>query len=249
MPSYEKPRMTIFRFMDIDFVLFSTTHIVTIGIFILVGALIFQLGQFWLGSPNQQGKINGLLVGLVLLAVLLPRGVSFILEEFSFATDLPIHICGVAPILLIGYLMFPGSALFNILFYWILSGGVLAFVFPTIDYQFPSTEFIFFFVSHGVPFMVLLYLIRARGACPAVHGPWQAFFALNLYAIVVAMPINQMIDANYLYLSEVPTLDLSLIYILPPWPWYLIIFDAFVLWLFLIIGRAIRSRVVTDNGV
>jgi hypothetical integral membrane protein (TIGR02206 family) len=146
-------------------------------------------------------------------------------NNLPLAVNLPFHFCGVAPYLLAFYLVWPSQKLFDVLFYWVLVGSVAALLLP----DFLENDFVGFFFLHGFPLLVLLFLLMVRGIRPSPGSFWTAFLWLNLYAFVVAAPLDLITSANYVFLREPPNVNFGPIKLLPPWPWYIPVIDLFLL--------------------
>jgi hypothetical integral membrane protein (TIGR02206 family) len=154
--------------------------------------------------------------------------------EFSLANDLPFHLCSISQIVLFAYFCYPHQLLYDVLFYWILSGSILAILFPDLQIDFPSYRYFSMFVSHGVSFITILYLFRVRSLTPRSRGYYRSILALLVYAFLIVYPINQFTGGNYLFLAHPPAVSLGAIHLLPPWPWYILLLCIFFFLVFLV---------------
>lgn len=211
---------------------FGPAHLVALVIVIgMITGLLLILNRF-------HDKINFRKWHMLLAVLLLVNAVywkfSVIFKNnLPLTLHLPLHFCGIAPYLLAYYLVKPSQKLFDVLFYWIMVGYIAALLLP----DFLENEFIGFFFLHGLPLLVVLYLILVREIKPSQGSYWTSFIWLNIYAFVVAAPVNLITGANYVFLREPPRVNFGPIDLLPPWPWYIPVIGAFFLLVYWVIHQ------------
>jgi len=221
--------------MERAFKMFGFSHLFTISI--ITGFIVFVLLK--LQSCNREKlkkQLNPWLAILILTQITMWRVIFLFQNEFQMSKDLPFHLCGISQILMIIYLIKPNYKLFNILFYWIMSGSTLGVIIPDLEINFPSPRFFAMFLPHSILVFIILYLLLVQKEEPTKGSVYHAFIALNVYAIFV-IPINLITKGNYLYLSEVPAVNFSPIDWLPEWPWYILVLEVFFFCLYRIIYK------------
>lgn len=207
------------------FVLFGTSHIVTlVGFTIIVVVCLHFLATL---SGRNQRRARSFILWMVVVDLLVWRALPVIDDQFAIGLDLPVAVCSVSQIMLAVYLCRPKQWLFDILFYWVLIGSSLAMLVPDLQQAFPSWRFFGMFVSHGVNIFTMLYLIVVRRDAPSEGSYHVAFVALATYAICFALPVDVLAHTNYLFLLSPPDMDLSVLHVLPAWPWYWIVLLGF----------------------
>ncbi len=216
--------------MSGEFQLFGFSHIITIIIITL--AIVF--GLHWLQTYDRrhlQQRLHPWLVALIVLQLFGYRIIFILQNDFKLDYDLPLHLCGLSEMLLIIYLLHPSQKIFDVLYYFILSGAALGPIIPDLHQNFPSVRYFAMFVPHALMVFIMLYLIIVQKMKPSSGSYWKAFKTLNLWAIVVA-PINYFWEGNYLYLRQPPAVNFGPVKWLPPWPWYLLVLELFFLLLY-----------------
>lgn len=211
---------------ETQFHLFGASHILAL---VILGAGIWFLLKFLTDLPSEQTTARtrrGMAVFLISQMVFW-RMVFLFQGEFSLLRDLPFHLCGFSALLLTLYLLQENQELFNILFYWVLSGSVLALLIPDLRVDFPHPRYFSMFVSHGTSLFILLYLVVVERKIPNENSYFKAIRWLILYGLILAWPINLVSGSNYLFLRHVPKVDFTLIDLLPRWPWYIAILAGF----------------------
>jgi uncharacterized membrane protein YwaF len=65
---------------------------------------------------------------------------------------------------------------------------------------------------------------------------------MNVYAFVIAAPVDLLTGANFVFLREPPNVNFGPIKLLPPWPWYIPVIDLFFLLLYWVLYQPFHSR-------
>ena len=76
-----------------------------------------------------------------------------------------------------------------------------------------------FFTGHGLELTGVTYATIVMGFRPNPASITRAIWATAVYASII-MPLNYLLDLNYLYLRHKPEQP-TLIDFLGPWPWYI----------------------------
>lgn len=204
---------------DIPFASFSQTHIAT---------LIFSLGFLILlivvgrNLTRQQNLLIGRCLSVFLsLTVILFIVFHIQFERFDIAVDLPLSICNLfaftAPLLFWN----PNPKRMEVVYFAVMSGTFQAIITPDLYVGFPTYGFFKYWISHvGLVIIVIHYLLSFQ-LRPRAKGIFITFVWLNLYLMII-VPINLLLDANYFYLMEKP-INPSILDLFGPWPTYLLV--------------------------
>lgn len=138
----------------------------------------------------------------------------------SAMTDLPIFVCGWVVVFCSYMVIGKAQSLFDISYFWLLSGTVFALLTPT-PLQFAGpTRFRYyqFWAEHTLPYIAVFYMIFVHGFRPTIKSAVRSYIALFVLA-VIAYWVNTMLPgANYLYMAR-PESAPSVLDILPPIHW------------------------------
>ena len=129
---------------------------------------------------------------------------------------LPITVCGWAVIFCSYMLVGKKQFLFDISYFWLLSGSLFALITPTpLTYTGPTRfRYYQFWMEHTLGYIAIFYMIFVHGMRPTVRSAIRSYAAL-LAMVVLAYGVNQMIPgANYLYMAR-PEAAPSVLDILP----------------------------------
>ena len=131
--------------------------------------------------------------------------------------NLPIGVCGWAVIFCSYMLIGKKQFLFDISYFWLLSGSLFALITPTpLTYTGPTRfRYYQFWLEHTLGYVAIFYMIFVHGMRPTVKSAVKSY-AVLLFMAVIAYSVNTMIPgANYLYLAR-PESAPSVLDILPP---------------------------------
>jgi len=131
--------------------------------------------------------------------------------------NLPIGVCGWAVIFCSYMLIGKKQILFDISYFWLLSGSLFALITPTPLTYTGVTRFRYyqFWMEHTLGYVAIFYMIFVHGMRPTVRSAVRSYAALLIMA-VIAYQVNVMIPgANYLYMAR-PEAAPSVLDILPP---------------------------------
>ncbi|MBE6995392.1 MAG: TIGR02206 family membrane protein [Ruminococcaceae bacterium] len=129
---------------------------------------------------------------------------------------LPIGVCGCAVILCSYMVVGKKQSLFDIVYFWLLSGSLFALITPTpITYTGPTRfRYYQFWLEHTLGYVAIFYMIFVHGMRPTVRSAIKSYAALVILA-VIAYNVNVMLPgANYLYMAR-PEAAPSVLDILP----------------------------------
>ena len=130
--------------------------------------------------------------------------------------NLPIGVCGWAVIFCSYMLIGKKQFLFDISYFWLLSGSLFALITPTPLTYTGVTRFRYyqFWLEHTLGYVAIFYMIFVHGMRPTARSVIRSYVALLAMA-ALAYCVNRMIPgANYLYMAR-PEAVPSVLDILP----------------------------------
>jgi hypothetical integral membrane protein (TIGR02206 family) len=105
-----------------------------------------------------------------------------------------------------------------------IAGALQAMLTPDLGmYAFPHFRYFQVFVSHGLIITSAIYMTIVEGFRPQPRSILRVFIVSNIYLVAVTI-LNFSIGSNYLFTAHKPV-TASLMDVLPPWPWYLLIIE------------------------
>ena len=131
--------------------------------------------------------------------------------------SLPIGVCTWSVIFCSFMVVGKSQRLFDIVYFWLLSGSLFALLTPTVLTYCGPTRFRYyqFWLEHTLGYIAIFYMIFVHNMRPNRKSMIRSFCALLALAILAAW-VNSMIPgANYLYMAR-PESAPSVLDILPP---------------------------------
>ncbi|HXL15466.1 MAG TPA: TIGR02206 family membrane protein [Methylomirabilota bacterium] len=183
----------------------------------------------------------------IVLAAFLAGGLGFALVDslplhgLEWLDILPLHFCDLAVLVAVWALASRQQTACEVLYFWGLTGTLIAMVTPDLDHGFPDTHCVSFFALHGGVAASAAVMAFGVGVRPRSRANLHVFWMTNVYAAAIAV-IDLLANENYLYLRAKPSQP-SILDWMGPWPWYVLAADAlaFVLFWVLMVPFSKRS--------
>jgi len=201
-----------------EFALFTPAHILPIVLMVLTILLIWRKRD-WIRSFRHEETFRWVLAFALILADMSYywRLVGSPWLHPGPVENLPIGVCGWSVILCSYLVIGKKQTLFDISYFWLLSGSLFALLTPTpLTYTGPTRfRYYQFWLEHTLGYVAIFYMIFVHGMRPTVRSAFKSLAALVVMALI-AYGVNSMLPgANYLYLAR-PEAAPSVLDILPP---------------------------------
>ena len=203
---------------ETEFSLFTLAHIAPIALMLLVIFLMHRFRHQLRRCRHEQ------MLRYTLAFMLIISDMSYYWRLCGMPSlqtgpveNLPIGVCGWAVIFCSFMLVGKIQSLFDISYFWLLSGSVFALLTPTpLTFTGPTRfRYYQFWLEHTLGYIAIFYMIFVHGMRPTIRSAVKSYAALIIMAIL-AYFVNTMIDgANYLYMAR-PEAAPSVLDILPP---------------------------------
>ena len=201
-----------------EFALFTPAHFAPVLLLIAVLALMYRFRQKIRHSRHEET------LRYVLAFALIIADMSYYWRLVGMPSlqpgpmeNLPIGVCGWAVIFCSFMVIGKKQSLFDIAYFWLLSGSLFALLTPTpLTYAGPTRfRYYQFWAEHTLGYVAIFYMIFVHGMRPTFKSAVRSYIALLVMALI-AYNVNVMIPgANYLYLAR-PEAAPSVLDILPP---------------------------------
>jgi hypothetical integral membrane protein (TIGR02206 family) len=197
------------------FVMFGASHLVALALTLAVPlALALLVRRKPWDRPVRWALAAVLLLGWIGWYVADARDGLLHLDN-----GLPLNLCDWAEAALIVALLTRSVVAYELGYFWGLGGTLQGVLTPTIYWDWPSLQFVFFFLQHSGVVAVLLYLTLGTRLRPRWLSLGRVVAASFVYLGAVALA-DWALGVNYGFLRAKP-LTASLFDMLSPWPWYI----------------------------
>ena len=216
------------------FILFGTTHIVTIIAITLVS--IFLPLIYKTKSEYQKSIMTKAIAFVIFCHVIIsPYKDLYLLDNpYNWREVLPFHMCDLSEIFLIFFLLGGPSILYKCAFFWGLAGATMAIITP--DIEFLDLDYAFFMIGHGMIIIGIIYATVALDNRPYAKD----IVTVSLITALILLPITYLINyilgepANYWYLMQKPAVA-SLMDAFPEPPYHLLVTTPLAILMFCLI--------------
>lgn len=213
------------------FILFGTTHIVTIIAITLVS--IFLPLIYKTKSEYQKSIMTKAIAFVIFCHVIIsPYKDLYLLDNpYNWREVLPFHMCDLSEIFLIFFLLGGPSILYKCAFFWGLAGATMAIITP--DIEFLDLDYAFFMIGHGMIIIGILYATVALNNRPYAKD----IVTVSLITALILLPITYLINyilgepANFWYLMQKPA-GASLMDAFPEPPYHLLVITPLAIFMF-----------------
>ncbi len=166
-------------------------------------------------------KIQLALIAIIAIIELTTPLYSFFVLHLQWAASFPLHMCDFSRIFLIS----GPKLLAELGFFWGIGGGMIAMFMPDIGQNFPSFEFNYFFFSHLIIFIAIIYIVHHYRFYPSWRSVLKAIAIGTILAATFYL-FNQYLGggANYWYVNSIPKTADIFNAILPRAPFHLLIY-------------------------
>lgn len=200
-----------------QFRLWSDYHLGTIGLALVLSGVWFVLPQ--LDEPTLTGVRYGF-VGLHIMAQVAWQLWNVFTRQWRWREMLPLHMCGIATWVEVALLLTEWQPLFEWVYFFGITGGVLALLFPDSgNYGFPHFRYIQTTFAHTVLVAVPFFYIAQMGYTLTPVGTLRASLIMVAYMTFLFF-LNFALKSNYMFLRHKP-LTASPYDVMPPWPGYI----------------------------
>jgi len=216
-----------------EFKYFSIAHIIPL---ILLFLLIFGLYKFRVKIKNFPYEFN---IRITLAAFIITNEMLYVwdqvyLGDASIASDMPLHLCGISMYLTAFMLLLNSKRIFEVLYFWIITGAFMALITPAAlilndssDFGPMNFRYYQYFGGHSALILFIFYMIFISGYKISFKSLIKSYIFINIFASFVYF-INILVDANYLYLRG--AIDgASLLDVLPQFPYNIIVLNILIL--------------------
>jgi len=154
--------------------------------------------------------------------------------HWNIQTMLPLNACSIL-IWLAGFmLIFKNYTIYEFAYFMGMGGCFQYLMTPDLGiYGFPHFHYWQAFLSHGILFIVPIYMTVVEGFRPTWKSFWRVVIGSNIYMVIVFF-INRWIGSDYLFINGKPA-TASILDLLPPWPIYILYMEALGLITFFIL--------------
>jgi len=197
--------------------LFDSLHLTALGLSLLAIACVPLVGRCL--SVTNRRRVVWTLVVFTIAQELVDYGNRASLRGLSLTEDLPLHLCNYGLVIAAIGMVTRNRFCFEFAYLTGTTAVLQALLTPNLDDLQNLTEYVVYFVHHALIIQFALWNVVVDGMVTRRGAVWRTFAFLNLMILPVAV-VNWLLDANYMYLREIPNVDNPLVF--GDWPRYIV---------------------------
>ena len=194
-------------------------------------------------NKSQKRMISYIMGGLLIIDFF-AENIGYIASgTWDIQYNLPIHLCGISSLIccILPFIK-KKKKLFEFVYYTGIIGGVMAILTPQMNY-FDGTirYYLNFYVSHSLIIALPIFMFLHLDMKLPRLSWFKLWINLNILMAII-MPINFLLDSNYMYVNAPPEVDNPLV--IGDWPYYILLWEVFILIIAYMVYSISRRKLV-----
>ena len=184
------------------------------------------------------------LIGVIMILDFITENGGYIMSgTWDVQYNLPIQLCGISS-LICCVLPFvkKKDKLFQFVYYTGVIGGIMAILTPQMNYFDGSLRYYLnYYVSHSLIIVLPIFMFLHLDLKLPKFSWFKIWIHLNILMAII-MPINFLLDSNYMYVNAAPKVNNPLV--IGEWPYYLLIWEPLVMIIAYLIYAISRRKIM-----
>ena len=194
---------------------------------------------------NRRQKIQvTYLIGAIMIIDFITENGGYIMSgTWDVQYNLPIQLCGISSIIccVLPFIK-KKDKLFQFVYYTGVIGGIMAILTPQMNYFDGSLRYYLnYYVSHSLIIALPVFMFLHLDLKLPKFSWFKIWIHLNILMAII-MPINFLLDSNYMYVNAPPEVSNPLV--IGEWPYYLLIWEPLVMIIAYLIYAVSKRKIV-----
>ena len=194
-------------------------------------------------NKSQKRMISYIMGGLLIIDFFTENIGYIAAGTWDIQYNLPIQLCGISSLIccVLPFIK-KKKKLFEFVYYTGIIGGVMAILTPQMNY-FDGTirYYLNFYVSHSLIIALPIFMFLHLDMRLPRLSWFKLWINLNILMAII-MPINFLLDSNYMYVNAPPEVDNPLV--IGDWPYYIFLWEIFILIIAYMVYSISRRKLV-----
>jgi len=194
---------------------------------------------------NRKQKIQvTYLIGVIMILDFLTENGGYIMSgTWDVQYNLPIQLCGISSLICCVLPFIKNKdKLFQFVYYTGVIGGIMAILTPQMNHFDGSLRYYLnYYVSHSLIIVLPIFMFLHLDLKLPKFSWFKIWIHLNILMAII-MPINFLLDSNYMYVNAAPEVSNPLV--IGEWPYYLLIWEPLVMIIAYLIYAISRRKII-----
>ena len=194
---------------------------------------------------NRRQKIQvTYLIGAIMIIDFITENGGYIMSgTWDIQYNLPIQLCGISSLIccVLPFIK-KKDKLFQFVYYTGVIGGIMAILTPQMNYFDGSLRYYLnYYISHSLIIALPVFMFLHLDLKLPKFSWFKIWIHLNILMAII-MPINFLLDSNYMYVNAPPEVSNPLV--IGEWPYYLLIWEPLVMIIAYLIYAVSKRKIV-----
>ena len=184
------------------------------------------------------------LIGVIMILDFITENGGYIMSgTWDVQYNLPIQLCGISSLIccVLPFIK-KKDKLFQFVYYTGVIGGIMAILTPQMNYFDGSLRYYLnYYVSHSLIIVLPIFMFLHLDLKLPKFSWFKIWIHLNILMAII-MPINFLLDSNYMYVNAAPEVSNPLV--IGDWPYYLLIWEPLVMIIAYLIYAISRRKII-----
>ena len=184
------------------------------------------------------------LIGVIMILDFITENGGYIMSgTWDIQYNLPIQLCGISSLICCVLPFIKNKdKLFQFVYYTGVIGGIMAILTPQMNYFDGSLRYYLnYYVSHSLIIVLPIFMFLHLDLKLPRFSWFKIWIHLNILMAII-MPINFLLDSNYMYVNAAPEVNNPLV--IGEWPYYLLIWEPLVMIIAYLIYAISRRKII-----
>ena len=184
------------------------------------------------------------LIGIIMILDFITENGGYIMSgTLDVQYNLPIQLCGISSLICCVLPFIKNKdKLFQFVYYTGVIGGIMAILTPQMNYFDGSLRYYLnYYVSHSLIIVLPIFMFLHLDLKLPKFSWFKIWIHLNILMAII-MPINFLLDSNYMYVNAAPEVSNPLV--IGEWPYYLLIWEPLVMIIAYLIYAISRRKII-----
>ena len=184
------------------------------------------------------------LIGVIMILDFITENGGYIMSgTWDVQYNLPIQLCGISSLICCVLPFIKNKdKLFQFVYYTGVIGGIMAILTPQMNYFDGSLRYYLnYYVSHSLIIVLPIFMFLHLDLKLPKFSWFKIWIHLNILMAII-MPINFLLDSNYMYVNAAPEVSNPLV--IGEWPYYLLIWEPLVMIIAYLIYAISRRKII-----
>ena len=194
-------------------------------------------------NKKQKIQVTYLIGAIMILDFLTENGGYIMSGTWDVQYNLPIQLCGISSLICCVLPFIKNKdKLFQFVYYTGVIGGIMAILTPQMNYFDGSLRYYLnYYVSHSLIIVLPIFMFLHLDLKLPRFSWFKIWIHLNILMAII-MPINFLLDSNYMYVNAAPEVSNPLV--IGEWPYYLLIWEPLVMIIAYLIYAISRRKII-----